>query len=327
MVLESLFKSEIIMKHPLFSFLLGFITSSVSLWVSFIAFPSHASILSIAFVTIATVPLIHSVFVKEEELEAKSKKPSTTFLGRNISLLAIYAFFSIGVISSYTLWYIVLPNEESHFCIEKACYSMPSKNIVFAEQNNTLEGIGQLRESITGKATLTKTGIFKFNELFNLIFFNNVSVLLYAVLFSFLFGAGAIYLITWNSSVVGVLIGETIIATNHFAFLGLLPHGIPEFTGYFLGAISGGLISVAVSKGKYMSTEFETIAKDSFILLIVAFFSLLMSGIIETFLVLGEIARINGFIGEYISLQAYAVMAFGGWLLIIVLLVLKAVRQ
>ncbi|GEM_PF-262479 len=320
MVLESLFKTESVLRNPFFTVILGFIASSVSLWISFFAFPAYASILSIAFVTIATVPLIHSVFVKEEELAAGSRDSSATFVGRNLSLVAIYAFFAIGVIISYALWYVVLPEEKSEVCINGSCFTMPCRSTAFAEQNKTLGQVGEIREQITGKATGKGAGGMDFNSVFNLIFFNNMSVLLYAVLFSFLFGAGAIYLITWNSSVVGVLIGKTIVATNHFAFIGLLPHGIPEFAGYFFGAISGGLISVAVSKGKYMSHEFEVIAKDSFILLIIALLSLFMGGIIETCLVLGSLSNAG-------EMQIYALLAFSAWLLVIVLLTIRAVKR
>jgi uncharacterized membrane protein SpoIIM required for sporulation len=92
--------------------------------------------------------------------------------------------------------------------------------------------------------------------------------------FSLIFGAGAIYIIAWNATILGVLIAKiaetpaaygsiTVVQGNGFAnlmaalpftLLRILPHGIFEFGGYFLGAIAGGILSVAIIQ--------ETLLKD-----------------------------------------------------------------
>jgi len=95
----------------------------------------------------------------------------------------------------------------------------------------------------------------------SIIFFNNAFFVMVPVLvFSFIYGAGAVFLIGWNASVLGVLIGKDIVgyAATHGGptalyiascrMLGLFPHGLFESLGYFAGAISGGIIGVAISK-------------------------------------------------------------------------------
>ena len=293
MVLESLFESDSVVKHPLFALFMGFVFASVSIWIAFFSFPGSASILAIAFITIAAVPLIHQVFLYEEESVVKSRGKKTSFVGRNFDLIKIYAWFCIGVIASYAIWYMLLPDQQTSFCVdESTCVPVPCRATVFSEQANALGMISKLSGSEgAGRATQPASGICAgggFWCWFDLIFTNNSSLMLLAVLLSFLFGAGALFLINWNSSIVGVLIGQNAVAENHLTFLGLLPHGIPEFMGYFLGAMSGGMISVAITKKKYYPHEFELVAKDSLLLLLVALFSLFVGAVIEAFALIGD---------------------------------------
>jgi len=293
MVLESLFESESVVKHPLSALFIGFVLSSVSLWIAFFSFPSSASILTIAFIVIAAVPMIHHVFVMEEEKCVRHRGRQSSFVARNFDLIKIYTWFSIGVVASFALWFMFLPGEETSFCFEEnSCIKVPTRGTVFKEQGKALGAISAISGSqpdATGKATQASGSCARgacgndFWCWFNLIFSNNSSLMLMAVLLSFLFGAGALFLITWNASIVGVLIGQNAVAENHLTFIGLLPHGIPEFAGYFLGAISGGMISVALTRKKSYPREFEIVAKDSFLLLIIALFSLLVGAGIEAF--------------------------------------------
>lgn len=294
MVLESLFEGESIVKHPLSALFLGFVFSSVSVWIAFFSFPSSASILAISFITIAAVPMIHYVFILEESALVKKKTKKNSFVGRNFDLIKIYTCFTIGIIVSFATWFVLLPPAQTAFCIEEnKCLSIPSKEVVFKEQSNALSRVSALASGAPegmGKATQSPSGVCgnDFWCWFNLIFVNNSSLMLMAVLLSFLFGAGALFLITWNASIVGTLIGQNIVAEYHWRFLGLLPHGIPEFGGYFMGAISGGMISVALTKKNSSTKEFELIARDSFILLLLALFSLLIGGAVEAAALTGE---------------------------------------
>ncbi len=290
-VLESLFEGESVVKHPFSALFMGFVFSSISLWIAFFSFPGSASILSISFIVIAAVPMIHYVFVKEEEESVKVRGKKRSFVERNFDLIKIYSLFSIGVIASYAIWFLLLPAESSSFCFEaNTCFSVPAQEAVFKEQRIVL---GKISEIAGGNsvAKATQSGGACGGDFwcwFNLIFSNNSSLMLLAVLLSFLFGAGALFLITWNASIVGVLIGQNAAAKYHWTFLQLMPHGIPEFAGYFMGAISGGMISVALTKKKSCPREFELVARDSFILLLLALFSLFVGGAIEAFSLVGQ---------------------------------------
>ncbi|MEM0359923.1 MAG: stage II sporulation protein M [Candidatus Diapherotrites archaeon] len=295
MVLESLLEEESVVKHPLCAFFLGFVFSSVSMWIAFVSFPGSASILAISFITMAAIPLVHRVFLIEEEQAARAHSRHKNFAGRNIDLIKIYAWFSLGVIASYAIWYMLFPEQPSSVCLDgERCISIPTRNVVFKEQGAALSRIAMLAPDNsavnTGKATQQGGGACgsDFWCWFSLIFSNNASLMMLAVLLSVLFGAGALFLIIWNASIVGVLVGQNAVAENHLMFFSLLPHGIPEFGGYFLGAVSGGLISVALAKKKYYPHEFQMIARDSFLLLLIALFSLLVGAAIEAAALVGE---------------------------------------
>ncbi len=282
MVLESLVSEAQAIKKPQIMLFLGFVFSCVSMWVVSFFFQTNVSFLAIAFITIASAPIIHGIFIREEESEAAIPLMSKSFIERNFELISVYACFTLGVIISYALMYVVMPAEQTKFCISVACIDVPAKQKLFAEQENTLAYIAKVAKGKTAKVVeLTPAKLNEFFYWFELILVNNANVLFIAVLFSFLFGAGAIFLISWNASVVGVWIGKSILASDHLKFLGLLPHGIPEFIGYFLGAISGGLISVAISKRRHFTHEIERIAADSFLLLAAAFISLIFGAAIE----------------------------------------------
>ena len=114
-------------------------------------------------------------------------------------------------------------------------------------------------------------------------------VLVWAILFSFAYGVGAIFLIVWNASVIGLVIGKELVSTDliqaTMRAIGLLPHGIPEIVAYFIGAIAGGIISVGIT-GRHKKCAMENCLKDAAVLVATAFIVLFVAAIIEAYLIL-----------------------------------------
>jgi len=126
---------------------------------------------------------------------------------------------------------------------------------VFSEQNKTLGSIDELNAQLTGRVGFFPEACKDFTTYFLAIFPNNAFVLLLVILFSFVYGAGSLFMISWNASVLGAKIGQTALglfdsyaghgllqaplayAHGLFDSLGLLPHGIFELPGFFVGAI------------------------------------------------------------------------------------------
>src|SRR3989344_1097763 len=74
---------------------------------------------------------------------------------------------------------------------------------VFSAQLDTIKAINTNVAKLTGQAFDLSYGM----EAFVMIFLNNVKVLLFCLFFAFFFGAGAIFILTWNASVISAAIG------------------------------------------------------------------------------------------------------------------------
>ena len=96
---------------------------------------------------------------------------------------------------SVALWYVILPTS-----IHQNLFSI---------QTHTIETINY---QVTGNA-INAGGVFL------KIFLNNIRVLTFCLLFSFFYGVGAIFILTWNASVIGVAIGN-FIRSNVSKYLG-----------------------------------------------------------------------------------------------------------
>lgn len=272
MVVESFLKSQFALKHPVSMVFFGIVITVISAGISLSTFPAAASVLSIALITIGAIPLFNHVLDTEEDDETKSPGNPATFLGRHFHLISVYWWFFVGVIiaSAYL----------------QAELSPTLSNQLFAEQTKTYDQIAGLRGNATeGDFLNSCAGNDYIGLSIGCIFKNNAVVLAWTLLFSLLYGVGALFLITWNASVIATVIGKELIqkglenaATKTIC---LIPHGIPEIAAYFIGAIAGGIISAAVAKKLYQKNEFTIIFKDVVLLILLAFAILLIGALIE----------------------------------------------
>ncbi|PIU21867.1 MAG: hypothetical protein COT15_00125 [Candidatus Diapherotrites archaeon CG08_land_8_20_14_0_20_34_12] len=265
--------------------LFSFIVSSVALWTAYFTFPTHASILAIAFITIGTVPVIYKIFAEAEHIQERLENK----LVIHRYLIAIYGFLSLGIILSFIAWYMILPDQSSNVCLTSdICINGISKDTFFSEQIKTLGGIENLRAKLTGNVTALVSCGSSSGCWFDVIFFNNLTIIVLAIVFSILYGSGAIFLISWNSSVVAIAIAERLNAMQHFAFLGFLPHGIPEFVGYFSAAIAGGLFSAMIVRHRLKKIVAVHMIMEIMVFVMLALISILVGAIIESYIIIGN---------------------------------------
>lgn len=269
MVIESLmnpFKAE---RDPWEMFLVGAFYSSVAILLSLWVFRPHASLVMIFLTVLACVPIIYGTLKLEEkkDLEIEDEKILIKEHGRALSF---FIFMFLGITLSYTLWYLVLPADLSHD--------------LFSVQTKT---ISDINTQITGQS------INQFN-LFSKIFLNNLKVLIFCLIFAFVYGFGAIFILTWNASVIATAMGNFIqsnssTAASYFGatslgFLRYMIHGIPEILAYFIGGLAAGIISVAVINHDFRSEKFQHILLDSTDLLLLSLVVLLVAALIEVFI-------------------------------------------
>ena len=278
MVLESLIGVKQAEKTPSTLFFLGFLYASIAVFLSLWIFRSEASLIMVFLTVFAALPLVYGILKYEAYRDIKAKKTeSLSILHLNALKAFMYMFF--GFVLAMAIWYVFLPSE--------LVYDL------FSAQISTIQGINS--NVATGQIT-------SWNFL-SLIIVNNLKVLVFCVLFSFFFGAGAIFILTWNASVISAAIG-TFVRTNfawyaesvgfikvagyfHIFSLGLLrymTHGVFEILAYFIGGMAGGLISVAMLNHDFEGENFKKIIKDAIDLLILAVFVVLIAGLIEVFI-------------------------------------------
>lgn len=281
MVLEALTDALKAEKAPGLMIGIGFVITCVAIFLADLIFPQYAGIVYVFFVVMASLPLVVNI-IKLEEKKDLSDFHETALLKEHGKALKAFMGLFLGIVLGTVLWYVAAPPEVV--------------GSVFTTQTATLRDING---AVTGFASAQQVSTTHF-DIFQKIFFNNVKVLIFCILFSFLYGAGAIFILSWNASVIGVAIGNYM--RSHFAqaaqlvgleqvgaylsitAIGLLKyaiHGIPEILAYFVAGLAGGIISIAVIRHDFKGKKFEHIILDTSDLLLLSLGILLVAAILE----------------------------------------------
>lgn len=269
MVLESImnpFKAE---KKPWEMFFVGFLYATIGVFLSLWIFRQHASLIMVFLTVMACIPIIYNTIKIEEKRDLLEEK-EIVILKEHARALSFMVFLFLGITIAMSLWYIVLPGN-----ITQSLFSVQTRTIA------------EINSQITGGA------VAQIN-LFVKIFFNNIKVMIFCLLFSFIYGVGAIFILTWNASVIAAAIGNFIrsnisTVSSYFVIapLGLLRyllHGIPEIIAYFTAGLAGGIISIAVIRHDFGSNKFEHIILDSTDLIILSIVIIFIAGLMEVFI-------------------------------------------
>ena len=278
MTLESLVRPSKAVKNPWTMFFVGFLYASVALFLATWIFRSHASMIMVFLTVIASVPFMYTT-IKMEEKADMTLKNENSILRQHARVIKFLLSLFLGYVVAYSLWFILLP-------------SGWVQNL-FSSQ---LETINVINDKISGNAVASGSILLQ-------IFFNNFKVLLFCLFFSFFYGAGAIFILTWNASVIGAAVGtfvkEKLAALalasgsvnlfHYFQFfsLGLLRyiiHGIPEIAAYFIGGLAGGIISVAMINKDLEGNRFDMIIKDALYLTLIAILILVIAAFLEVYI-------------------------------------------
>lgn len=282
--MESIIGEKNIRKHPVFIFFITLLICFGSIFFADRMFPTHSSILSIAFITIGLVPLVFNVLSDEEAIEASARKHFTTFFARHFNLIMMCVWIFVGVIVAFTIYYAASPIEMRSLLFEEQiksfCIISGSDScrlgLPFSISNFT--GAFSLDACLSNNSSLSSCTLF--------IFENNFGVLLFTIILSILYGAGAIFMIVWNASILGVFFGEMLLTANMAKGIGLLQsmllgHGPPELLGYVFGALAGAILSAMVARGEFLKRESYIIIEDVLFLSGLAIFSVAYGAITE----------------------------------------------
>ncbi len=250
-------------KNPLGILLLGFFYATLSIFVSIWLFPDHASIVMIFLTTIACLSIFQRALVLQEKKERDSVS-ETLILKEHTKVIQVFFFIFVGFLASFILWSAVLPENLSA--------------MAFSFQSDTVDRI----RSITGNAGSPENP-------FPVILFNNSKVLILSVLFAIFYGAGALFILAWNASIMGFVIGN--VARTSLGYAGIpiaftkyFSHGIIEMVAYFIGALAGGILFIAILKRDFRQNKMKRLMIDALILILVSFTLIVIGALVETFI-------------------------------------------
>ena len=276
-MLESLLYPTKAEERPKLLLLIGFLYSSVAVFLSLWIFEKESSFVMVFLTVLAAFPLFFTTTLLEESKDLQIPKERQLLKEHNKAIkFFMYLFF--GIVLSCVLWYVVLPSATTSYLFEKQ-----------------IQTISSINNQVSGHATSSTTLLGK-------IFLNNAKVLVFAILFSFIYGAGAIFILTWNATVIGAAIGNfirnslaeyagmvgfpKIAGYFHVVSFGLLKyiiHGIPEILAYFYGGLAGGIISVSIIRRHYRSRKFHHILMDALELILISIGFLWVAALLEVY--------------------------------------------
>ncbi len=274
MVLESLFSPFVVKKKPWEMFVAGFVYALVGLILSFFVFRDAAGLLTVFLVVIAALPLFYTTIKNEEELDLKYDRESK-LLKEHAKVLIFLMFLFLGVTSAMVLSYVFMP--------------AAVVDAVFGLQQQAIIGVNS---HVQGQLIQV--------NLLEKIFISNLKVLFFCILFSFLYGTGALFVLTWNASVVATAMGNLLKAkiaegaslvgfssVSHyfyaasFSFFRYMTHGFFEMTAYFVAGLAGGIISIALVRNNLND---DRIFVDALDLIIISLGLLFAASVVEVFI-------------------------------------------
>jgi len=257
MVLERLISLKTAVRQPAWMFVIGALVSTVCLGVAFFVFQSAIGLFTTMLITTAMMPFMVNLVRYEEAREEETKEiEKMNIFQRHRGILKVYVAFFGGMILSMSIIYILFPNA----LVEK----------IF---NDQVSEINTIRGNVL------------FVDNFEKIILNNSGVLVLSFVFSFLFGAGAVFILAWNASVLAAAIGLAAKSIGGvkglpLAILAYFPHGSLEILAYFIGAVAGGLVSTVIMRKK--SPKFWFVINDSLQLMLAAGILLIIAAVVES---------------------------------------------
>lgn len=261
-MLDILFNPQKAQRHPIEIIFIGIFYSSLSVFLGSWIFESSRSI-SIIFLTVISCLYVVQGAIRAEEKKERGHIEEERLLREHRGTIYLILFLFIGFTISFTLWAFFLPQDTALK--------------VFSSQKVSVEKIRMITGNAVSANTLAK------------IFLNNVKVVAVSLIFALAYGAGAIYILVWNASVMGYVIGT--IAKGKFGFAAIpfvmfkyLLHGIPEMLAYIVAAFAGGILYFAFIRGDLVKKEkIKKITIDTAILLLISFALLAISAVIEVY--------------------------------------------
>ena len=277
-MLETLLNPKKAERKPWELFFVGFFYAAISLLlVNWLfagnpIFSQHMSILVITFTVMLSLPFMYYT-IKLEEEKGMIAESERTLLKEHGKAISSFIWLFMGFLVAFSLFYILFPEfvgTNFQAQIEQYCsINMPFRFKECVSNSMTAQAL-----SVGGGRILD-------------ILTNNLYVLLFCIIFSLVFGAGAIFILAWNATVIATAVGifaRSSISNMPAAVTRYMLHGLPEITAYFTAALAGGIISIGLIRHDVKDPRFWRVLADSLNLILIAIVILIIAALMEVFI-------------------------------------------
>jgi len=281
-MLEMLINPREAEKGPWKMFFIGLVYASLSLLLVNWFFSADAvlsrfsGLIVVTFSVMFTLPFMYFL-IKQEEKEDEVVEGFWGVWKAHSDALYGFMWLFLGFIIAFAFWYMILQN-----------------SMLFNAQIETycmINNPGINLEDCVAKYSFTKpfqaTGAVTKQVRFLSILENNIYVMIFTLLFSLIFGAGAMFVLAWNASVIAGAIGiftKYQIKEMPFGILRYMIHGFPEIAAYFVTALAGGMFGVGVIRNGIRNKKFLRIVENTIILLFISIIILILAALVEVYI-------------------------------------------
>lgn len=279
-MLETLINPKEASKNPWKMFFIGLVYASLSLLLTHWFFSSDPALakasgmIVIVFCVMFSLPFMYYLIRQEEK---EDEEISGFFDVWRVHKDAIYAFMFLflGFVLAFSFFYIIIGDANLfNFQVDTYC-----------RINNPYNVENCIQQSLPTPVTTTGsvTGGIRFLSILE----NNLYVMIFTLIFSIIFGAGAIFVLAWNASVISAAIGIFTQYKLNEIPMGLLRymiHGFPEIAAYFIAALAGGIFGVGILRNGFLNKRFLRVFENVIILLFIALIILVAAAAMEVYI-------------------------------------------
>ena len=279
-MLESLINPKRMEKGSWKMLLIGLLYGSLSLLLVHwffskdVVLSQYSGMIVVTFCVMFSLPFMYFIIKREEEEDEQIEGFLGVWRAHKDAIFALMWLF-LGFVIAFSFWFMVIQNPSLFNAqVETYCMINSPGNI----ENCVTE------YSFTGNSI--SAGATKQLRLLSIIE-NNVYVMIFTLIFSLIFGAGAIFILAWNASVIASAIGiftqyrlvEIPIGLSRYMI-----HGFPEIAAYFITALAGGMFGFGIIKHGIKDRRFIKVLENVALLLFLAIIVLIVAALIEVYL-------------------------------------------
>lgn len=264
-------------KGPWKMFFVGLLYASISILLVHWLFRNDptlskaSGIMVVLFCIMCSLPFMYFIIRREEKEDEEVEGLFSVWRVHKDAISALMWLF-LGFIIAFSFWHILLHDSNLlNFQIQSYCQINSPGNVESCVQQYSF-----------GDSTGAATKSLRFFSIIE----NNVYVMIFTLIFSLLFGAGAIFILVWNASVISAAIGiftQYNLSEIPLGIARYMIHGFPEIAAYFITALAGGIFGVGAIRHGFKNKKFIRILENTAILLFIALIVLIFAALIEVY--------------------------------------------